>query len=94
MQEQKVWSARGEAGAAARRGRRCAHSMASRLRPGRGHTPGWDWGREREGESASYPELNIAAEYRKRMAFSITIGEAALMKCAYIKRLHLGDCGT
>ena len=42
------------------------------------------WGREREGESASYPELNIAAEYRKRMAFSITIGEAALMKRAYI----------
>ena len=46
LQEQKVWSARGEAGAAARRGRRRAHGMASRLRPGRGRTPGWDvgWG--------------------------------------------------
>ena len=44
LQEQKVWSARGEAGAAARRGRRRAHGMASRLRPGRGRTPGWDVG--------------------------------------------------
>ena len=44
LQEQKVWSARGEAGAAARRGRRRAHGMASRLGPGRGRTPGWDVG--------------------------------------------------
>ena len=39
-QEQKLWSARGEAGAAARRGRRCADDMASRLRLGRGRTEG------------------------------------------------------
>ena len=46
-QEQKLWSARGEAGAAARRGRRCADDMASRLRLGRGRT-GWKAG-PREG---------------------------------------------
>ena len=46
-QEQKLWSARGEAGAAARRGRRRADDMASQLRPGRGRT-GWKEG-PREG---------------------------------------------
>ena len=44
LQEQKVWSARGEAGVAARRGRLLEHGMASRLGPGRGRTPGWDVG--------------------------------------------------
>ena len=47
LQEQKLWSARGEAGAAARRGRRREDDIASRLRPGRGRT-GWKAG-PREG---------------------------------------------
>ena len=44
LQEQTQWSARGEAGAAARRGRRRTHGMASRLGRDRGRTPGWDLG--------------------------------------------------
>ena len=42
LQEQQLWSARGEAGAAARKGRLRAHGIASRLGNGRGRMPGWD----------------------------------------------------
>ena len=45
---------RGECGCEERKAACTRHG--ERLRPGRGRTPGWDWGREREGESASYPE--------------------------------------
>ena len=62
LQEQKVWSARGEAGAAARRGRRRAHGMASRLGPDRGRT-GWKAGPGEGGEgfASSLPRLPAPA---------------------------------
>ena len=73
LQEQKVWSARGEAGAAARRGRRRAHGMASRLGPGRGRTPGWDVEPgEGRGKGSHRRSLALPAPAGKgSMAFSI-----------------------
>ena len=68
LQEQKVWSARGEAGAAARRGKRRAHGMASRLGPGRGRT-GWKAGPGEGGNGCS------SAEHRDRLACSAQIVE-------------------
>ena len=70
LQEQKVWSARGEASAAARRGRRRAHGMASRLGPGRGRTPGWDVGPGRgRGVCILAPSLAGSCKQRARWHF-------------------------
>ena len=59
LQEQELWSARGEAGAGARRGRLLEHGMASRLGPGRGRT-GLKAGREEGGGGKGVSRLVYA----------------------------------